>query len=96
MLMPLTEEEYEAQVPAWAKELDRRETRLSLIAGMRVYDVLYGGKYGRSPWGTVQSVSDDGTGAHVVHDDGCETAGAARYYVPVPDGVEPESGKSST
>lgn len=44
MIPPLTAEEYDQLVPAWAKELHR--LKIPHVIGLPVYDVLYGVKYG--------------------------------------------------
>ena len=87
MIPPLTDEEYELLVPAWAKELDHHSTRspnhtlrCPLVPGLPVYNVLYGPKYGDER-GIVVAVSTDGLGVHVNFGTGCSGSGVT-YWVP--------------
>lgn len=81
-LYPLTKAEYEERVPTWAKALDTREPRLPLTPGLRVFDVLYAGKYGRGPYGRVISASPDGEFVRIRYENGGECSAWSRYFVP--------------
>ena len=100
MLPPLTEDEAERLLPAWARALRVARNRIEYKVGDRVYDVLYGPKHGMEPHGTVRGVSQQGEdqdgrggeqGIHVVYDNGSEAGTLARYHVPLPPEHDPRA-----
>jgi hypothetical protein len=96
MLLPPDRDEWEQLCPKAIKaqctyeEGRHPRNEHPLEVGMRVYDVLYCGKYG-CPWGVVTSVRvhENGIGVGVDTDDGGRCASSSRYWVPVPEGVGP-------
>lgn len=83
MIPPLTEEEFERLVPAWAKELV--DLDIPHIVGLPVYDVLYGTKYSENRVrGVVQTVSEypDGyRGCTVLSPNRSWSSCSQRYWV---------------
>lgn len=98
MLEPiLTEDEMMQYYDSWVFQfLDSEgcpKEEYNPAVGDRVYDLLYGRKHGRNPYGTVVKVtpSDDDWMCllHVEKDGGGTSAAASTYYIKVPEEHDP-------